>query len=63
MAAEQQVKPLYPLWPRQQQAMQFLGLGAYANQEPVDELLFGGQAGGAEVSNSGRARWSMITGG
>lgn len=43
-----QTKPLYPLWPRQQQAMQFLGLGAYANQEPVDELLFGGQAGGGK---------------
>lgn len=43
-----QAKPLYPLWPKQQQAMQLLGLGGYLNPDPVEELLYGGQAGGGK---------------
>jgi Terminase RNaseH-like domain len=41
---------LYTLWPQQQRAMQLLGLGPdFANvHQPVEELLFGGQAGGGK---------------
>lgn len=43
-----ETKALYPLWPRQQEAMRLLGVGGYVTEQPVEELLFGGQAGGGK---------------
>lgn len=45
----QQAQPIFKLWPKQQFAMRLLGLDpANPVETPVDELLFGGQAGGGK---------------
>ena len=46
-------EPLYRLWPRQQEAMALLGFGVPGDSrvrvnEPVEEMLYGGQAGGGK---------------
>jgi hypothetical protein len=47
---EHSQEALYTLWPRQQQAMQLLGLGPdwETARQPVEELLFGREAGGGK---------------
>lgn len=44
-------QPLYTLWPRQQEAMGLFGFappGQPVRRQPVEEMLYGGQAGGGK---------------
>lgn len=59
MPAIAEERGLYTLWPKQVEAMQLLGLDPdHPNPEPVEELLYGGEAGGGK---SMLARALMVT--
>src|SRR6266542_4277697 len=39
---------LYKLWPKQLEALRLFGLGPEPDQDPVEEMMYGGEAGGGK---------------